>query len=59
MGDDTWMQMAPWAFAAGSHPFPSFNVMDLHTVDEGVWKVPGGNPACFSVEGTWREPGLF
>ncbi len=39
MGDDTWMQMAPWAFAAGAHPFPSFNVMDLHTVDNGVWQV--------------------
>ena len=50
MGDDTWMQMAPWAFAAGSHPFPSFNVMDLHTVDEGVWKVPEGNPACLGVD---------
>ena len=39
MGDDTWMQMAPWAFKAGAHPFPSFNVMDLDTVDNGVWQV--------------------
>lgn len=39
MGDDTWMQIAPWAFAAGAHPFPSFNVLDLHTVDQGVMQV--------------------
>jgi hypothetical protein len=39
MGDDTWMQMVPWAFEAGAHPYPSFNVMDLDTVDNGVWQV--------------------
>ncbi|GAX80110.1 hypothetical protein CEUSTIGMA_g7548.t1, partial [Chlamydomonas eustigma] len=38
MGDDTWMQMAPNAFSAGAFPFPSFNVLDLHSVDEGVWQ---------------------
>jgi hypothetical protein len=42
MGDDTWWQMAPWAFAAGAHPFPSFNVLDLHTVDDGVMQVRNG-----------------
>lgn len=38
MGDDTWMQLLPDAFAQ-QYPFPSFNVKDLHTVDDGVWKV--------------------
>lgn len=35
MGDDTWMQLFPDAFAR-SWPFPSFNVKDLHTVDNGI-----------------------
>ncbi|CAN6441121.1 unnamed protein product [Victoria cruziana] len=35
MGDDTWMQLFPGHFHA-SHPFPSFNVKDLDTVDDGV-----------------------
>ncbi|KAH6903857.1 phosphoethanolamine N-methyltransferase [Coprinopsis sp. MPI-PUGE-AT-0042] len=35
MGDDTWMSVFPDAFNI-SHPFPSFDVEDLHTVDEGV-----------------------
>ncbi|XP_062111849.1 uncharacterized protein LOC133823217 isoform X2 [Humulus lupulus] len=34
MGDDTWMQLFPHHFAR-SYPFPSFNVKDLHTVDNG------------------------
>ncbi|XP_060972946.1 uncharacterized protein LOC115725084 isoform X1 [Cannabis sativa] len=34
MGDDTWMQLFPHHFEK-SHPFPSFNVKDLHTVDNG------------------------
>ena len=38
MGDDTWMQLLPDAFEL-QHPFPSFNVKDLHTVDDGVWQV--------------------
>lgn len=38
MGDDTWVQITPDAFAE-SHPYPSFNVKDLHTVDNGVWEV--------------------
>lgn len=35
LGDDTWMALLPdgWSEA---HPYPSFNVMDIHTVDEGV-----------------------
>lgn len=35
MGDDTWLQLFPTQFAE-AHPFPSFNVKDLHTVDDGV-----------------------
>lgn len=38
MGDDTWMQLAQDAFAE-AYPYPSFNVHDLHTVDDGVWEV--------------------
>jgi predicted AlkP superfamily pyrophosphatase or phosphodiesterase len=41
MGDDTWMQLAQHAFAE-AHPYPSFNVQDLHTVDDGVWEVSSG-----------------
>lgn len=40
MGDDTWMQLAQQAFAE-AYPYPSFNVQDLHTVDDGVWEVRG------------------
>ena len=35
LGDDTWMNLFPTSFNV-SHPFPSFNVKDLHTVDDGV-----------------------
>lgn len=38
VGDDTWQQLAPGAFEP-SHPYPSFNVKDLHSVDDGVWQV--------------------
>ncbi|CAN4119159.1 unnamed protein product [Withania somnifera] len=34
MGDDTWVQLFPQHFNV-SHPFPSFNVKDLDTVDNG------------------------
>lgn len=34
MGDDTWLQLFPHHFEK-SYPFPSFNVKDLHTVDNG------------------------
>ncbi|KAF6264465.1 hypothetical protein COO60DRAFT_1624241 [Scenedesmus sp. NREL 46B-D3] len=37
MGDDTWMQLAKDAFVE-AHPYPSFDVNDLHTVDDGVWE---------------------
>ncbi|KRX07110.1 Alkaline-phosphatase-like, core domain [Pseudocohnilembus persalinus] len=35
MGDDTWMNLLPENFNE-SYPFDSFNVWDLHTVDQGV-----------------------
>ncbi|KAJ4981905.1 hypothetical protein NE237_032742 [Protea cynaroides] len=34
MGDDTWLQLFPNHFEK-SYPFPSFNVKDLDTVDNG------------------------
>ncbi|KAJ3399859.1 mannose-ethanolamine phosphotransferase gpi13 [Chytriomyces hyalinus] len=34
MGDDTWIGLFPSQFDE-YHPFPSFNVQDLHTVDNG------------------------
>lgn len=37
MGDDTWMNLFPSSFHPNmSHPYDSFNVEDLHTVDNGV-----------------------
>ncbi|KAF8072619.1 hypothetical protein HT031_000279 [Scenedesmus sp. PABB004] len=45
MGDDTWMQLAGAAFDR-AHPYPSFDVHDLHTVDDGVWEVRGARPAA-------------
>ncbi|KAJ7688486.1 alkaline-phosphatase-like protein [Mycena rosella] len=37
MGDDTWMSVFPDSFHDNmSFPYDSFNVEDLHTVDEGV-----------------------
>jgi len=35
MGDDTWENLFPKTFKK-SFPYPSFNVKDLHTVDNGV-----------------------
>ncbi|CAO2161963.1 unnamed protein product [Urochloa humidicola] len=35
MGDDTWIQLYPEHFNK-SFPYPSFNVKDLDTVDDGV-----------------------
>ncbi|KAG7453068.1 uncharacterized protein BT62DRAFT_959308 [Guyanagaster necrorhizus] len=37
MGDDTWISVFPDSFGPNmSFPYDSFNVEDLHTVDEGV-----------------------
>lgn len=37
LGDDTWQALYPGYFDANlTHPFDSFNVWDLHTVDNGV-----------------------
>ncbi|XXQ35456.1 GPI ethanolamine phosphate transferase 3 [Plasmodiophora brassicae] len=35
MGDDTWINLFPNTFHK-AYPYPSFNVKDLHTVDDGV-----------------------
>lgn len=45
VGDDTWMQLFPHQFGTAA-PFPSFNVQDLHTVDNGVWEVSVGLDFC-------------
>src|SRR6266702_4538927 len=37
MGDDTWLSVFPTSFHPEmTHDFDSFNVEDLHTVDNGV-----------------------
>ncbi|KAK9720191.1 mannose-ethanolamine phosphotransferase gpi13 [Basidiobolus ranarum] len=37
MGDDTWVTIFPEVFRPNhTFPFPSFNVFDLHTVDNGI-----------------------
>ena len=36
LGDDTWMNIYSKYFYR-SFPYPSFDVWDLHTVDNGVW----------------------
>ncbi|RIA81289.1 hypothetical protein C1645_700940 [Glomus cerebriforme] len=37
MGDDTWVSLFPNQFETNmTHPFPSLNVWDLHTVDDGI-----------------------
>lgn len=54
MGDDTWAALYPRQFAR-QHDYPSLNVFDLHTVDNGcldnVWKYIGGDGA--RVESNW------
>jgi len=35
MGDDTWISCFPHHFSR-AYPFPSFNVKDLHSVDDGI-----------------------
>lgn len=37
IGDDTWMNIYSQYFHR-SFPYPSFDVWDLHTVDNGVWE---------------------
>ncbi|KAG5463788.1 MAG: alkaline-phosphatase-like protein, partial [Olpidium bornovanus] len=37
LGDDTWLALYPDAFRI-KHPYPSFDVWDLHSVDDGVLK---------------------
>lgn len=37
LGDDTWHALFPGLFEANlTHPYDSFNVWDLHTVDNGI-----------------------
>ncbi|RHZ48692.1 hypothetical protein Glove_543g52 [Diversispora epigaea] len=40
MGDDTWISLFPKEFEPNmTNPFPSLNVWDLHTVDDGILKL--------------------
>jgi phosphatidylinositol glycan class O len=36
LGDDTWDSLYPLRFGSLNFPFPSLNVFDFHTVDQGV-----------------------
>lgn len=59
VGDDTWMKVYPHLFDANwTWPFDSFNVEDLHTVDDGVEKhlMPflRRNPADGTTPPDWR-----
>lgn len=49
VGDTTWTQLFPRQFSA-AHPFPCFNVRDLHSVDEGV---AAQLPALLAAPGSW------
>ena len=37
-GDDTWTRLYPRTFSRAT-PYPSFNLHDFHTTDNGVWAV--------------------
>jgi len=39
MGDTTWTNLFPSSFTNFSQSFPCFNVKDLDTVDDGIWKL--------------------
>jgi phosphatidylinositol glycan class O len=42
MGDDTWVSLFPDQLETNrTHAFPSFNVWDLHTVDDGILNLLG------------------
>ena len=45
MGDDTWMNLYESDLFAAAYPYPSFEVFDLHTVDNGclekIWQYIG------------------
>lgn len=61
MGDDTWEGLFPQAFHR-AHFFPSFNVKDLHTVDDGILQhlYQTGEQQPWSCLGGWgmREVGV-
>lgn len=58
MGDDTWKDLFPGAFSQAFF-FPSFNVRDLHTVDNGILEhlYPTSEHGTRCSSGTWG--GLF
>ncbi|KAJ3385966.1 mannose-ethanolamine phosphotransferase gpi13 [Lobulomyces angularis] len=39
MGDDTWLNLFPSEYFYKAHPFPSFEVWDLHSVDNGITRI--------------------
>lgn len=36
LGDEAWLSLFPRSAFARAEVFPSFNVHDLHTVDDGI-----------------------
>ena len=60
LGDDTWLQLFPGAFA-WARPFPSFNVHDLDTNDAGVWQarhaLSAATALCTMVGAEQQSPG--
>jgi hypothetical protein len=61
MGDDTWAKLFPphKRYFTRCHPFPSFNVKDLHTVDDGVMQhlfpEMRNEPAAGACVRRWRD----
>jgi len=57
-GDDTWLSLFPALGHNLSHPLPSFNVHDLHTVDEGcvnyMWPLLCKDPHEGTEDGEWK-----
>ena len=54
LGDDTWLQLFPGAFA-WAQPFPSFNVHDFSTVDDGVWRARDPFTRFGTMHGVTRQ----
>ncbi|CAG8476866.1 834_t:CDS:10 [Ambispora leptoticha] len=54
MGDDTWVSLFPEQLDSNlTFPFPSFNVKDLHGVDDGILQLLG--PALEKKVSPWKN----
>lgn len=56
MGDDTWKDLFPGAFSQAFF-FSSFNVRDLHTVDNGILERLYPTSECLLTRGVGAEAG--